>query len=1284
MPKLLHALIRAVALFAAIFAFAGEPPSVRIMPLGDSNTLGYSVPTYFSGYRDLLQALLTDAGYNVDFVGTLVDAQNGAIPDPDHEGHSGFRIDQIATNLNGWLDRIDDPDVVLLMIGTNDFLQNHQTAQASTRLENLVVQLANARPHATILLANIVPNTTNPSVDAAQNTFNATIPGIADRQSSLGRLVRFVDVRQGFTPADMSSDGIHPNENGYDKLAGNWFDAIATATTPLGNAEPPQLARVEPADFTHVVVTFSKPVADDANSLANYQIDGGASIMAATLDAETKRSVTLTTTPLTPGASYTLSVSGVRDRTPAQHLIPAGAQLSFIPPLLANGSFEHGYTAWTATGNQNLAGDAIYVPSHRRRLVAFNTGQTIPNGTLSQSFATEPGQSYRVRFSLGVYSFNFNQQQMQFSVEGSGILLSQLLVLSGKFGGVLTWTPQEFVFTANSTATTLRFTDVSTTSNSIDLLLDDVRVEPAGVTRSLTVQSSPGGGFVINVTPADVNGAGAGTTNFTRTYADGTEVTLTAPAIANGASFQQWLRNGVAYTSATTAAAALDANYSFTAVYSANAPVITSEPQPITAALGESATFSVSATPHTATYQWRHDGNVIPGATDATYTRTNLTAQDAGHYSVVVTNAGSSIASSAALLSIATSQVLANGSFENDAEAWTTAGNVVAYGAAPYAPTDGQKLIVFNGGQSTPNAVLSQRFTTVPGTTYLLRFDYGALSFNTQQQRLNVTIQGNATLHSETFTVTGPGNGATRWLSAMLSFTADSSVTRLQFSDQSTTTQNIDLVLDRVHLTVPTTRTLNVDTTASSPVTIAVSPADQSGQTGDTAPFSRTYLDGAAVTLQAPTFAGSEIFEKWQLDGSDLAFTPTVTVTLSANRTLTAIYSPPPPVGAFANGSFEAGYSSWTFSGNHSLVTSAPYTPTQGSTLVVFNGGQTTPNGVLTQTFTTVPGVAYAIEFDLGVLAYNKNEQRLQVTVSGLTSLLSQTSSVTGLGGGATRWTPVTMSFIADSETSTVTFRDVSPTTANLDLLLDHIRITAPPPRTLEVTSSPDIAAEVEIDVADRAGLAGGTTSFTRSYNHGATITLTAAPTGDHAVFYKWQLNGEDYSYARSISVSMTADRSAHAVYLAPPDGESFTNGGFESGYFGWTATGHQALMNSAPYLPTEGAHVLAFNSGQAAPNGELTQTFNTVVGQTYTVAFDVGVLAYNTHEQRLRVMAQGNTERLAQTISIFGLGGGATRWTSASYQFVADSTTTTLTFRDISPTSANLDLLLDNIRVTP
>jgi hypothetical protein len=75
------------------------------------------------------------------------------------------------------------------------------------------------------------------------------------------------------------------------------------------------------------------------------------------------------------------------------------------------------------------------------------------------------------------------------------------------------------------------------------------------------------------------------------------------------------------------------------------------------------------------------------------------------------------------------------------------------------------------------------------------------------------------------------------------------------------------------------------------------------------------------------------------------------------------------------------------------------------------------------------------------VLAFNRNTQRLQVTATGNSALWSQVISVTGAGGGTVRWTPQTHSFVPDSATTTLTFRDVSTTTNALDLLLDHVRI---------------------------------------------------------------------------------------------------------------------------------------------------------------------------------------------------------------------------------------------------
>ena len=83
---------------------------------------------------------------------------------------------------------------------------------------------------------------------------------------------------------------------------------------------------------------------------------------------------------------------------------------------------------------------------------------------------------------------------------------------------------------------------------------------------------------------------------------------------------------------------------------------ILTQPQDQTADAFSSATFSVNASAQPTGYQWRRNGVNIAGATDASYTRFNLTASSAGSYSVVVTwqeDAGPvSMTSSAAVLTV--------------------------------------------------------------------------------------------------------------------------------------------------------------------------------------------------------------------------------------------------------------------------------------------------------------------------------------------------------------------------------------------------------------------------------------------------------------------------------------------------------------------------------------------------------------------------------------------------------------------------------------------------------
>jgi endonuclease/exonuclease/phosphatase family metal-dependent hydrolase len=83
-----------------------------------------------------------------------------------------------------------------------------------------------------------------------------------------------------------------------------------------------------------------------------------------------------------------------------------------------------------------------------------------------------------------------------------------------------------------------------------------------------------------------------------------------------------------------------------------DAPAITTQPQSQAVNQGSNVTFSVTATGTNLTYQWRLAGTNISGATDTTYTRSNVQPADAGNYSVVITNAAGTATSANAVLTV--------------------------------------------------------------------------------------------------------------------------------------------------------------------------------------------------------------------------------------------------------------------------------------------------------------------------------------------------------------------------------------------------------------------------------------------------------------------------------------------------------------------------------------------------------------------------------------------------------------------------------------------------------
>jgi hypothetical protein len=83
------------------------------------------------------------------------------------------------------------------------------------------------------------------------------------------------------------------------------------------------------------------------------------------------------------------------------------------------------------------------------------------------------------------------------------------------------------------------------------------------------------------------------------------------------------------------------------------APVITNQPQSLTVTQNNNATFAVIAGGTAPlSYQWRFALTNIGGATTSSYTRNGVQTNDAGNYTVVITNSAGAVTSFVATLTV--------------------------------------------------------------------------------------------------------------------------------------------------------------------------------------------------------------------------------------------------------------------------------------------------------------------------------------------------------------------------------------------------------------------------------------------------------------------------------------------------------------------------------------------------------------------------------------------------------------------------------------------------------
>ena len=222
----------------------------RIVAIGDSITQSNLL---HQSYRYKLWKKLVGKGVDFDLIGTQntnanQDA-NGTLPadttqvpwpdyknksfDPDHEAYWGKKAGWVATKLQTTLPQLqaqeEVPDIALVHLGTNELLDSNggatedKIAAAIDGLENVIGELRQVNPQVTILLAKIIPYSTD---GGEVSQLNQLIDAVDESMSQSDSPVIIVDQYSGFSSTADTFDGIHPNDDGEEKIAAKFFDEI--------------------------------------------------------------------------------------------------------------------------------------------------------------------------------------------------------------------------------------------------------------------------------------------------------------------------------------------------------------------------------------------------------------------------------------------------------------------------------------------------------------------------------------------------------------------------------------------------------------------------------------------------------------------------------------------------------------------------------------------------------------------------------------------------------------------------------------------------------------------------------------------------------------------------------------------------------------------------------------------------------------------------------------------------------------------------------------------------
>ncbi|KAL5593057.1 hypothetical protein FOBRF1_012159 [Fusarium oxysporum] len=211
---------------AICYSTQAAPPNVvlRLMPLGGSVTYGVG-SSDGNGYRKFLQDLLLANGYEVCMVGSR---KAGSMHNNENEGWRGYRLDQIESKARRSVATVK-PNLFTINAGSNDCIQNYQLDVFRERMDNLIEYLWKTSPLSTVILSTLLVNA-DEQVDSRVLDINSYLRELVVLKEAERKRIVLADMYSTKGPdLDDLMDGTHPNDDGYNKMAHIWFNAIQKA-----------------------------------------------------------------------------------------------------------------------------------------------------------------------------------------------------------------------------------------------------------------------------------------------------------------------------------------------------------------------------------------------------------------------------------------------------------------------------------------------------------------------------------------------------------------------------------------------------------------------------------------------------------------------------------------------------------------------------------------------------------------------------------------------------------------------------------------------------------------------------------------------------------------------------------------------------------------------------------------------------------------------------------------------------------------------------------------------